>query len=364
MYILYRYIGFSVIRGFLLLALILVSLFAIIILIEELEDVGDGGYTLMLAMEYVFLHTPKLLLDFAAVISLIGSIVALGSLAGHHELIAVETLGISPRKVTTSVVVTALILMLFVLGIAQYVIPVTLHKAHVIKTLAIEGQDGFIDGGGYWAQKDHRFLHVKEVRYGRTPAKIEIYEFDKDHNFLRYIYADYASVENDRLWELHDVQVKELVDGSLTTIDLESRTWDSFLRARQVNIIISSPETLSVTDLYRFVQGLKERNEQYYRYELIFWQKIMIPVSAIMMILLGMRFVFGSPRGTSMGKRITFGVLAGIAFYVFTQVTTHWGTTHEWNSIVTAVAPNVLVLILLILLTLHNIKKTRATKVI
>ena len=362
MFILYRYIGFSVIRGFLLLALILVSLFAIIILIEELEEVGSGGYTWVIALEYVLLHTPKLLLDFAAVISLIGSIVALGALASHHELVAVGSLGISPRKVTTSVGVTAFILMLFVLLIAQYVIPATLHQAHVIKALAVEGQSGFIDDGGYWAQKDHRFLHVKEVRHGRTPAKIEIYEFDEDHNFLRHIYADYADVQNDRLWELHDVQVKELVDGALTTINLESRIWNSFLRTRQVNIIISSPETLSVTDLYRFVKGLKERDEQYYRYELIFWQKAMTPVSAIMMILLGMRFVFGSQRTTSMGKRVTLGVLAGIAFYVFTQVITHWGSTHEWNSIVTAVIPNVLVLILLVLLTFQDIKKTKSIR--
>ena len=322
--ILYRYIGLSVIRGFLLLALILVSLFAIIILIEELEDVGSG-YTWFVAFKYVLLQTPKLLLDFAAVISLIGSIVALGALASNHELVAAESLGVSPRKITTSVVVTAFILMLFVLAIAQYVIPITLHKAHVTKTLAVEGQDGFIDGGGYWAQKDHRFLHVKEVRYGRTPADIEIYEFDQNHNFLRMIIADYADVKNDRLWELHDVQVKEMIDGRLNLINLESRIWNSFLRTRQVNIIISSPETLSVTDLYRFVQGLKDRNEQYYRYELIFWQKVMTPVSAIMMILLGMRFVFGSQRSTSMGKRVTLGVLSGIAFYVFTQVITHWG---------------------------------------
>ena len=364
MYILYRYIGFSVIRGFLLIALILVSLFATIILIEELEEVGDGGYTWVIALEYVLLQTPKLLLDFAAVISLIGSIVALGALASNHELVAVESLGVSPRKVTTSVVVTAFILMLSVLAIAQYVIPVTLHQAHVIKTLAVEGSDGFIDGGGYWAQKDHRFLHVKEVRYGRIPADIEIYEFDKSHNFLRYIHADYADMQSDRLWELHDVRIKELVDSRLKVIDLESYAWNSFLRTRQVNIIISSPETLSVSDLYRFVQGLKERNEQYYRYELIFWQKVMTPISATMMILLGMRFVFGSQRSTSMGKRVTLGVLSGIAFYVFTQVITHWGTTNDWNSVVTAVMPNVLVLILLIVLTLQDIKKTRAVRVV
>lgn len=359
MHLLGRYIGLSVVRGFLLLALILISLFALIILIEELEEVGDGNYTWLIAIEYVLLHVPKLLLEFAAIISLIGTIVALGSLAGNQELVAAESLGISPTKVTTSVVVTALILMLFVLSVAQFVIPVSMHKAYVIKTIAIEGGDGFVSSEGYWAQKSNRFLHVNEVRHGRIPADIEIFEFDENHKFIRYMHADYADIKDDHFWDLHGVTVKELVNGKLSAIDLDSRPWNSFLQARQVNIIISSPETLSITDLYRYVQGLKERNEQFYRYELLFWQKIMTPVSAILMILLGMRFVFGSQRSTTMGKRITLGVLSGIAFYVFTQLVTHWGTTNGWNSILIAVMPNVLVFLILVALSYIGFMKTR-----
>ena len=357
MWILNRYIGFSIVRGFIMLALILVSLFAIIILIEELEEVGDGNYTWFIAIEYVLLNTPKLLLEFAAIISLIGTIVALGALAGNHEIVAAESLGISPVRVTTSVVFTALILMIFVLLVAQFVIPVSLHKANIIKTIALEGGDGFVDGEGYWAQKDNRFLHVNEVRYGRIPANVEIYEFNKDYKFLRYIHAEYVEVKDDDFWELHEVKVKEIVDGVLSDINLDIKQWNSFLNAKQVDIIISSPETLSITNLYRYVQSLKQRNEQFYRYELLLWQKIMVPVSAILMILLGMRFVFGSQRSTTMGKRVTLGVLSGIAFYVFTQLVTHWGTTNGWNSILIAIMPNLLVLCLLTALTYRGYKK-------
>lgn len=359
MWILNRYIGLSIVRGFLMLALIMISLFAIIILIEELEEVGDGNYTWLIAIEYVLLNTPQLLLDFAAIISLIGTIVALGVLAGNHEITAVESLGVSPVKVSASVVFTALILMIFVLLVAQFVIPVSLHKANIIKTIALEEGDGFISGEGYWAQKDNRFLHVNEVRYGRIPADVEIYEFNKDYKFVRYIHAEYVEVKDDDFWELHNVKVKEIIDGELSYSNLDVKKWNSFLNASQVDVIISSPETLSITDLYRFVESLKERGEQFYRYELLLWQKIMIPVSAILMILLGMRFVFGSQRSTTMGKRITLGVLSGIAFYVFTQLVTHWGTTNGWNSILIAVMPNLLVLCLLMALTYIGYKKTQ-----
>ena len=48
----------------------------------------------------MLLQTPKILLDFAAFIGLVGSIFALGALAGHHELIAVESVGGTPKSVT------------------------------------------------------------------------------------------------------------------------------------------------------------------------------------------------------------------------------------------------------------------------
>ena len=123
MFVLQRYIGMSVVRGFLLLALIMVSLFSIILLIDELDQVGTGSYNWWLALKYVFYHAPKLLLDFAAFISLVGSIIALGSLASNHELVAIESVGVSPRGVINSVLFAALILMVLVLLNAQFVIP-------------------------------------------------------------------------------------------------------------------------------------------------------------------------------------------------------------------------------------------------
>ena len=74
----------------------------------------------------------------------------------------------------------------------------------------------------------------------------------------------------------------------------------------------------------------------------------MIPVASAIMILLGMRFVFGSQRHVSMGKRITLGVLAGISFYVLTQVVNHFGSLLGFPPLVIAVVPSIIALITMI----------------
>ena len=348
MLILHRYIGISVVRGFLLIALIMVSLFSIILLIDELDQVGTGQYNWLLAIKYVLYQMPKLLLDFAAFISLVGSILALGSLASNHELVAIESVGISPQNVITSVLIAAFVLMALVLINAQFILPATVQKAHIEKTLAIEGQGGFVSEAGYWAQSNHRFIHVKDIENGRVPVDVEIFEFDENYQLLRYLLAKKVLFIKDELWQLNDVIVKQLVDGRLQEKFYATKQWQSFLNDTQLGVIVSSPEALSITNLYYYVQGLKQRGEQSYRYELLFWQKLATPISAAIMILLGMPFVFGSQRSISIGKRITLGVLAGIAFYVVTQVTTHIGSSMQWPPLMIALLPIMVALIILL----------------
>ena len=349
--VLYRYIALNVVRGFFILALILVALFSIILLIDELDDVGEGTYTIGLAIRYVILHAPKLLLDFATFISLLGSIIALGGLAANHELIAIESLQGTPRQITLTVIATAASLMVFVLLVAQFVIPVTLHTAHVEKTLATANFGDFVGESGYWSQSRGKFLHVGSIEHGRIPTDVEIYEFDSEHKLIKILLAKHADIYSQSDWVLHEVDIKELVGNRLEITTQASLNWQSFLDATQLGVIVVEPEALSLTDLFLFIQGLKERQEQSYRYELILWQRLLNPLAAAIMVLLGMRFVFGSQRHASTGKRVTFGLLVGIAFYVFSQSVTHLGSILKLTPSLIAIIPSVTILLLIVAIT-------------
>ena len=86
----------------------------------------------------------------------------------------------------------------------------------------------------------------------------------------------------------------------------------------------------------------------------------MNPVAAAIMILLGMRFVFGSQRHVSMGKRITLGVLAGIAFYVLSQLITHMGTLMQLAPTLIAMLPAAIVLGVLFMVHIISSEKFKS----
>lgn len=342
-----RYIIVSILRGFFLVGLILVALFSLILLIEELDEVGTNSYTVLLALQYVLLHVPQLVLDFATVISLIGAVIALGALVNNNELVAINSLGGTPRHIIVSVMSAAVLLMGLVFLLAQFVTPHTVQAAKVMRSLALSQQSDTVNGDGFWAQKDKQFLHIQEIRFGRIPAKLEIFKFNEDYQLHTYIQAEQVDIQQDDVWLLTDVSLKTLTDTGFKTEQREQWLWTSFLDASQLGIIVSEPQSLSLTDLYRYIQGLKERDAQSYHFEIMFWQKCFIPAAGIMMILLGMLFVFGSQRVMSASQRTVLGILAGVGFYIYTQVITHFGVSQLWAASVVALLPSATVLVLL-----------------
>lgn len=345
--ILSRYIIFSILRGFFLVALILVALFSLILLIEELDEVGTGSYSVMIALKYVLLHMPQLVLDFSTIISLIGAVIALGSLVNNSELVAMNSLACTPRRIIATVLFAAMLLMTGVFLLAQFVTPYTVQEAKVMRSLALNQQGDTVNSSGYWAQKDRRFLHVKEIRFGRIPTNIEIFEFDHDYQLNTYIQAAKVTIQDDNKWLLNDVSIKTMTAQGMQLQQLDQHLWQSFLDADQLGIIISEPNSLSMTDLYRYIEGLKLRDAQSYHFEIMFWQKCLIPVAGLMMTLLGMLFVFGSQRIISASQRTILGILAGVGFYIYTQLITHFGVTQLWAPSYVALLPSVTVLTLI-----------------
>lgn len=343
-----RYIILSVIKGFFLIGLILILLFSLILLIEELDEVGTGNYSLQIALQYVVFHMPQILLDFASVISLIGAIIALGSLVNHNELVAMTSLGGQPKQIVLAVISASIILMIFVLTVSQFVTPYTIQQAKVVRTLALNEQTNLVDSGGYWAQQNNHFIHVKETRYGRVPVNVEIFEFDESLQLKQFLLVSEVEIISDEKWLLKNVQVKKFDKSEFSEQQLDQMEWRSFLDAKQLGVIISEPKALSLTDLKKYIVGLESRGEQAYQYKLMYWQKLMIPASAMIMILLGLVFVFGSQRAMSASKRVILGILVGISFYIYSQVITHYGVAQKWQPTLIAMLPTVTVLLIIV----------------
>ena len=111
MRVLDRYIGRAVIGATLVVLLVLLTLIAFVELEKELGEVGRGSYGLVQAFSYVFLVMPRFAYEIFPIATLLGSLVGLGAMANHAELIAMRAAGVSLSRIVWSVMQAGLLLM-------------------------------------------------------------------------------------------------------------------------------------------------------------------------------------------------------------------------------------------------------------
>ena len=111
MSLLARYIGRTVLLNTLLVLLVLVALSALFSFIRELDDVGKGDYSVKTALIYILLRMPGSAYELFPSSVLLGSLLGLGAMASHSELIVMRSAGISIPQIARSVALIGICLL-------------------------------------------------------------------------------------------------------------------------------------------------------------------------------------------------------------------------------------------------------------
>ena len=338
-----RYIGISFIRGVVIIIVILIALFSLFELVTQLDDVGRGNYKLKDALVFVGLTLPRRMLDLMSISTLLGSIVALGILADHGELLAMQAGGMSVRRICLSVFATGIILILATGILAELVVPPSEQLARARRIAALSGTNVTLTGQGFWARRGLSYIHVEKTLYGGLATGVDIFESDGNGQLKVFTHAREADIRDNKQWYLKDIIRKTITENGITTQQLGSMTLDSFLSADQIDVLELPPDSLSSFDLHDYVQALRESGQNADRYALALWRKLSTPLTTGAMILLSLPFIFGSTRRTTAGRRIMLGAFVGIALYFIDQVIVHLGLLLSLNPIITAMIPVTLI---------------------
>ncbi len=339
MKILDRYIALSVINSYGLILSLFLAIFSIFVFVEELDQVGTGQYALSNAVTHVFLTMPGRVIDLAPITALLGSIIGLGTLANHRELIAMQTVGISTLRIAWSVLRVGLLFMITIVVIEEFIHPPLAHYSHNQRALALSDSQTLLGEHGFWFHDSFRFIKVGGLRYGKIPENIDVYQFNEQGELQTFTHARKADIVNSNQWILKDVDQKTIDQRGVTSDHLDQLIWNSFLSPHQVGIFSTPPEMFSLSQLYAYLGYLQKSGKSSNRLELVFWQKVAMPFTSGAMVLLAIPFVFGPLRSSTIGKRILIGSGIAIAFYFLNQILSHIGILFEFNPILTTFAP-------------------------
>ncbi len=341
-----RYVGWTVLRAFLLIAAGLTSLFSLLVFVEQLSYVGQGQYKAADALGYTLLTAPDRLLQLSPICMLLAALLGLGNLGQGSELTGFRSFGVSEARIIGAVLKLCAPIVLILFLIAQFIIPPAQLAAQREQAAALGGALPGLAQGGFWAEKDGAFLNVRSFTGGETLRGVNLYSFNPDGTLQCFVQANHAEIEPNGDWKLTGLIRKQIRDGQVTTDAPASLDWTPFLSTRQLHLLATPPETMPPIALFAYVRALQRQHSPSLLYAQAFWSMVAIPISLLGMALIAAPFVFGSQRTGNAARQMLIGALLGIVFLLVQTITGYLGLLLGLNAAVAALAPSILLLAL------------------
>ena len=345
MKILDRHIGFHVIRDALLTLIALLAVFSLVEFLDDLSEVGKGSYTTGAAIEYMLLTTPNRAYVLFPVAAVIGSLIGLGSLAEHRELVVVRASGVSSMRIAAAALKAASLLVIASVLIGEVIAPYMNQIAQQRRTAAMSGNRALETGGGFWIRDGNTFISVGRIMPGRQMEDLYIYELDDDHRLRVATYAERGGY-NGGEWTLENVRQSVIGERRVIARDVVEAYWKSRFRPELAEVVSVGTSSLSIPGLFRYIDYLESNGLDTTRYELALWNKFVHPFATVVMIFIALPLVLGRLGSVGIGQRIVAGVVIAVAFLLLQRMAAHLGLSFGLNAVASAILPTALLLAL------------------
>jgi len=142
---------------------------------------------------------------------------------------------------------------------------------------------------------------------------VSIFHYDEQRRLQSALFAKRATYGDDG-WLLEEVVGTAFSESRTDKIEHRTLKWRSQLVPELLDLVSLDATELSLRGLWRYANYLGRQGLANSEYRLAFWQKALLPLSTLSLVLVAISFIFGPLRSVTMGFRIFCGVLLGIVF--------------------------------------------------
>lgn len=341
--VLTRYIVKEVLKGSSLAALFLLTLFSLFTFSDELKSLGKGSYNLKEIVYYVALTSPRVFYELVPASALLGSLFVLGGMGNHRELVAMRASGVSVLSIIKSVMLAGAILVAVAITVGEWIAPNTEQMAQTLKSKSRADQIMIKSLYGLWLREGQTFINVKKIEENGDLENIYTYELDENNRLSKAMHSQKALFKGANQWEMENIQQSDISTEQVKVAKLKSLPWKSSIDPKLVNVVVVSPDNLSLYDLNTYIRFLKDNKQKSQTYEFAFWGRVVNPFVTFVMLMIATPFVIGVKRGVSAGARMLIGVVIGLGFNIGDKIIGHMSLIYDLNPAIMAFVPSLTV---------------------
>jgi len=352
--------------GFILFAL--VALFLFFDVLSELGSV-NAKYTLPLALLHVLLKAPSRMVEIIPIAGLIGSIYVFAMMASQSEFTIFRVAGLDIKRSLFTLGKVSLPIVVFTLLISEVMGPYAESLSERIRMQALGSTFSSQFRSGVWV-KDQlrdsdgsgpirpgvRYVNVGAIDQNDQIRQIRMYEFDPNYRLLSIRSAASGRFDNRGIWELNDISETRFTEKrsndpldavySAQTKVIPKLSLESQVTPQILNVLLTSPEKMSIVSLGRFILHLQDNKQDLQRHSIAFWKKLIYPFIIFVMLALALPFAFMKIRSGSVGIKVFGGIMLGMSFQLFNTLFSSIGLLGALPAFFTAIFPPLVYLVL------------------
>ena len=305
--------------GFLLAALVLLGVNLLLVFISELKNIGNHNYSFITLVNYIILLIPQNFLDIFPYALLIGSMISFGSMAYHSEFIAINSHGIGIKKTMRIIIIQTFFISSFITIIANSLAPKYSNEAQSMKNIALNKG---LSNNSLWFRSGDYIINVNSIITDKRLEDIMIYRIENG------LLSSVLSAERglyDIKWNFDNVEILDISSNRKIKKENHSLPTNEFIPFEILKSQFSKKRYISIQNLYRNIIFHNKINIPYENHKVVFWKKILLPVSCCIIVFVALPFLFTSMRSTNQSQRIIVGVLFGITYFVISSIVTNLG---------------------------------------
>ena len=321
----------------------LIALFSFFDFIQEINDLGKGGYGLIQIINYIILSIPGHVYEIIPLAVLIGAMYTVGELSQNSEFTIMRSSGLSIKKIAASLIYVGLFFCFLTFIIGDLISPNSEKNAQRLKISSTDSVVSQEFKSGFWIKDGKSFVNIENVLPNSSLEDIHIYEFDNDFK-LRTIVNAKQGVFQDGQWKLNNITLTHLGEEKITSTNIENGNWKSLIRPEMMNALIISPEKMSTINLVKFINYLRLNNQKVTRYEIALWEKLIHPIMPLVMLLFAVPFGFLQERSGGKYLKMFLGIIIGISYLILNTMIRHLGLLNDWQPFMSSLIPTIIFL--------------------
>jgi len=319
MKILPRYLAREFTQNFFLSLGAFSTIYLVVEFFERINAFLVNKATVELMGAYFLNKFPSIVFQVAPASILLSSIITLGLMSRHNEILAMKSGGISLRRITFPILGVVIILYFILLGMNEFIVPSANQNVRMLRDLIIHKKKPMAA-----FKQNQIWIHSHQVIYNIQlyhPEKdflegVTLYRFDQNFRIIERVDARSAHWQDGR-WIFSNVSVTHFsADGFPVRKKYPELTLALPETPNDFRIAEKNPDEMNYRELREYVHKIEHDGYNSTKYRCAMHAIFSYPFIGVIMAFLGIPIALRKERGAGVALGVGFSILISFAYLV------------------------------------------------